>query len=861
MIRARWEKDGTGLLDHMSVRRKIALCFGAAFGLMLAVSLIGLLQLHATNKAVAEIRHEWLSRIETLGELKRATMQYRILAAQQGSVTDFRQLAEIGRATLATRAAVEGAVRTYQARGLSGPEQGLFGEFQAQWERYEEARASALARLELGERAAVGRELNSLARPAFEAASEKLDELLALAREGSQRTVARAQFTYDQALQLIVAALVAGAACAVGAVGWVTRRVSKPVLDVSAAMDRLSAGDLSVTLAPSGRRDEIGTLYNAVLGYRDSLERILLLSAQSETERQRFEAALDNMSQGLCMFDPGDRLIVCNRRYAELYGLPPALTAPGTGLADMVAHCGANGIGPADPLAFGDRDIVRSIARRNSPYDLELRDGRVIRISHQTLPDGGWIATHEDLTETIKAQAMIAHMARHDALTGLANRTLFREELDRALLRVRRGEGLALLCLDLDHFKNVNDTLGHPVGDALLRTVAQRLRGCTRETDTIARLGGDEFSILQVGPDQTGQQRDRAVALAARVIDALSAPYDIDGHQLVVGASVGIALAPGDGLDPDQLLQNTDLALYQAKAEGRGTHRFFAPDMAERLHAYHALKTGLREALAKGQFELHYQPLVNLRSGRVRGFEALLRWRHPERGLVSPAEFIPVAEETGLIVALGEWVLQEACREAVGWPAGLGVSVNLSPVQFRSRGLVEAVAGALAESGLEPERLELEITESVLLQDNDANLAVLSELRQLGLRIAMDDFGTGYSALGYLRSFPFDKIKIDRSFVSDLPQGEGSKAILHAVAGLGRSLAITTTAEGVETRDQLEAVRAQGCDEAQGYFFSRPVPAAEIPLLLARLEGTAGAPPGLGGRGAPIRGAVELVGA
>ncbi|HEX8167944.1 MAG TPA: EAL domain-containing protein, partial [Beijerinckiaceae bacterium] len=551
-------------------------------------------------------------------------------------------------------------------------------------------------------------------------------------------------------------------------------------------------------------------------------------------QNRRFDAALNHMAQGLCMYDAEGRLIVCNRRYAELYALPPGLTAPGTSIRTILAHRLEVGTGPRDLAAYRDEQLTSAFQGRPSRYRLELQDGRTMQIRHEPMVGGGWVATIEDVTAAIEAEARIEHMARHDALTGLANRVLFREEMEKALARVARGETVAVLCLDLDHFKSVNDTLGHPVGDSLLKAATERLLACVRDTDTVARLGGDEFAILQAGIDGPGA----AALLARRLIEGIGEPYEIDGHQVVVGTSVGIALAPDDGRDPDQLLRNADMALYRAKSDGRRASRFFEPEMDARLQARRALELDLRKALAEAQFELFYQPLIELRGETVSGCEALIRWNHPERGLVPPAEFIPLAEEIGLIVPLGEWVLREACREAAGWPKPLKVAVNLSPAQFKSRSLVQAVVRALASSGLSASRLELEITETVLLLENEATVATLHRLRGLGVRISMDDFGTGYSSLSYLRSFPFDKIKIDRSFVRDLADKEDCAAIIRAVVGLGRSLGMTTTAEGVETVEQLAQVRAEGCTEVQGYLFSPPQRACDLPRFF---EGQAAA--------------------
>ncbi len=435
-----------------------------------------------------------------------------------------------------------------------------------------------------------------------------------------------------------------------------------------------------------------------------------------------------------------------------------------------------------------------------------------------------------DVTEKRQAEARIAHMAHHDALTGLPNRLLFHERLDEALLRVcRDGENLAVLYLDLDLFKNVNDGLGHPAGDKLLVAVADRLRTCLRLSDMVARFGSDEFAVLQLGlagPNEAGM-------LAERIVTLLNEPYDIEGHQVVIGVSVGIALAPADGETAEQLLGNADMALYQAKEDGRRNFCFFQPGMGASLRAHHTLGLDLRKALAAGEFEVYYQPLVTLETGAISGFEALLRWHHPLRGMVAPAKFIPVAEETGLIVPIGEWVLHQACAEAAAWPDGLKVAVNLSPIQFKKGNLPQVVLATLKNAGLPAARLELEITESIFLAESKTNLATLRRLRALGVGISMDDFGTGYSGLSYLRAFPFDKIKIDRSFISELGESGDCMAIIQAVTNLGSSLGIPTVAEGVETEEQRSLLRAVGCTEMQGHLFSQPIPASEIAELLS----------------------------
>ena len=443
---------------------------------------------------------------------------------------------------------------------------------------------------------------------------------------------------------------------------------------------------------------------------------------------------------------------------------------------------------------------------------------------------GGWVATHEDITERRHAELKIAHMARHDSLTDLPKRVLLGERLAEALAHVERGQQLAVLCLDIDQFKNVNDALGHPIGDELLRKVSARLRHCVRDTDTVSRVGGDEFTIIQsniVGAVDAKQ-------LAVRILEAIIAPYNVHGHTVIIKGSIGIAMAPADGTDPHELLKNADMALYGAKADDCAMFRFFEPKMDAQMKARRTLEISLRHALENGEFALHYQPVMSLDKGSMKSCEALLRWHHPERGMVPPLEFIPVAEEIGLIVALGEWVIRQACADAAKWPGQIGVAVNLSPTQLNSENLLPTILNALATSRLPANRVELKITEAVLMQNTETTLKTLHQLRSLGISISLDDFGTGYSSLSYLRSFPFDRIKIDRSFISGLGSNSESTAIVKAVTDLAESLSMTTTAEGVETQAQLDQVRELGCTDVQGYFFSKPVPVEDLTRLFVR---------------------------
>jgi diguanylate cyclase (GGDEF)-like protein len=556
--------------------------------------------------------------------------------------------------------------------------------------------------------------------------------------------------------------------------------------------------------------------------------------AELQEQKLRLDTAINHMGEGLCMFDAEKRLVVCNERYAKMYRLPPELLRAGTPHQEIIEHRISSGILKGGTCDSAAKQLISTLGALPSDAIAsrvdEFADGRLICVTRQPMASGGWVATHLDVTEQRRSEAKITHMAQHDALTGLPNRVLLRERLEHALAITRRGgSSLAVLMLDLDCFKEINDTLGHPAGDALLQAVAARLRECIRETTLIARLGGDEFAIIEYVSNPVVE----ATALAERIIKALREPFDLGDHQVTTGTSIGIAIALRDAVDSDGILKSADLALYSAKSGGRGSFRFFEPELDQLMHARRNLERDMRTGLVNGEFELYYQPFVNVESGKISGCEALLRWHHPQRGLVLPAEFIPLAEETGLIVPLGEWVLRTACAEAAKWPNDLRIAINLSPAQFRNKELVPVIIGALAASGVSPPRLELEITETAIMHDSEAVFAALGQLHGLGVRIALDDFGTGYSSLSFLQKFPFDKIKIDRSFINELSStNEGSRLIARAVVRFAISLGKTTTAEGVETEEQLNVLRAEACVELQGYYFSRPRPASEVRQMM-----------------------------
>jgi diguanylate cyclase (GGDEF)-like protein len=578
----------------------------------------------------------------------------------------------------------------------------------------------------------------------------------------------------------------------------------------------------------------------AGLGARTSRDRRAVETSQAKLIEQLngwFEIALNNMARGLSMFDSDQRLVVCNNLYREIFDLPEGLTRPGTPFADIISYhvwkeTGLNGKKDILEQKKWVAHHVAALARGKSFSETKhLRSGRIVLVTNQPLPNGGWVDLQEDVTEKSHAEKKIAWLARHDTLTELANRHHFQEELQKAF---GQGAGFTLQWIDLDGFKAVNDRLGHPVGDALLKSIAKRLRDADSDSDVVARLGADEFALIRRGATDAR----RSNALAKQILRAIGEPHHVLGHKVSIGASMGVAVAPDHGSNPDELMKNADLALYSAKMTGRGAYAIFQPGGDYLIDGARRLECDLKLALKKKQFELFYQPIVNLRSREVASFEALMRWRHPERGMVSPVDFIPLAEETGAIVEMGKWALMQACSDAARWPNRIKVTVNLSSVQFEKGDLYKTIVDALASSKLSPGRLELEVTESVLLRDHPNTHQLLHRLRKLGVKIALDDFGTAYASLSYLRSFPFDKIKIDGSFVRDFhsPQRRDCVAIVQSVAGLAKQLQMTTVAEGIETLDQFNMVASAGCEEMQGFFFSQPVPAPEIGAVLSRCQ-------------------------
>jgi len=608
---------------------------------------------------------------------------------------------------------------------------------------------------------------------------------------------------------------------------FLSSRITRPLVRITQTVAEVARGNWHVAVPDVRREDEVGDIARAVvvlehsLAERDQLRDDVFAKNQILTEREaqleeqneRFDAALNNMSQGLCMFDANGRLKVSNAQFLRIYRIAPEALGPDPNHSDVWSLAGLADLAGRDLGAHG-RVTTATLA-----------DGRCVEIAIQSMVDGGWVETHEDVTTSVIAQARITHLATHDALTGLPNRTLLAERLGSAFSELARGgRAVAVICLDLDDFKGVNDTFGHPAGDDLLRQVGGRLTALSPPGSTVARLGGDEFAMVLSG----SELGDGVLRLAEEALVQLRRPFLIADQFVSADASLGIAISTPTDADGDDLLRRADLALYVAKADGGRRVRAFEPEMEERQHHRRWIERELRIAIENGQIELHYQPLFELATNTVTGFEALARWHHPERGMISPGEFVPVAEATGLIDALGVYVLRTACAAAMEWPGSLRVAVNISPAQFREGHIDQIVEEVLHATRLPSQRLELEITESVILGQDQATYEKLTRLRRLGVRFSMDDFGTGYSSLSSLNSFRFDKIKLDQSFVRNLMERDEAAAIVHVVAELGRSLKITTTAEGVETEEQLARLRASGFSEVQGYLLSRPIPAAGV---------------------------------
>jgi diguanylate cyclase (GGDEF)-like protein len=804
--------------------------------LLTAISLAALAVLAAasihfagqTRFAAERLYGEGVLGIQTVTQLEVLFAQHRALITAAPAELDRSRLRNSRQAVEAVNTLIDGSVQTELSRGGT-PDERLLTEIAREVPKLREAGDRVLM---LADNFAQDRALE-VSQGDYSQAANIIQGALQRWYQAQIRTVDREVQRLSKASNDLILWVVASTLIAFVLIGpvtlWAKHRILSRLANITAVMHRLCNNEPGVEVPYTEALDEMGDIARTIGVFKGNAVALHLAHL-------RLDAALNNMVQGLCMFDAEQRLVLCNDRFLELFRLSRERVIPGISLMQLM-QCieAAAGFSAGAAERMYQVYSTRTFTNGSDLYQAEFLDGRTFAISRRELPGGGWIDTHEDISERRRAEKQIAYLAEYDALTDLPNRNLFQRTLTEALETAADTDQLAIFCMDLDGFKGVNDTFGHAVGDELLRQVSRRLEGCVGDRGMVARLGGDEFAILQWGRVQP----DGANTLALMATEALNAPYDLSGNRASVGASIGIAIYPCDASSSDELLKCADMALYGAKATGRGTCRFFEPEMNARVKARRRLEIDLRAAIADKQFEMFYQPVVSVESNEVIAFEALIRWRHPDRGMVSPAEFIPVAEETGLIIPLGEWILRQVCADALRWPQNIRVAVNLSPVQFRSPELVHAVFSALAASHLAPGRLELEITETALLQDNEVVLEKLHQLKSYGVQISMDDFGTGYSSLSYLRSFPFDKIKIDQSFVRGLGSHEDSLAIIRAVISLGRNLGMTITAEGVETRSQLSVLRQERCDEVQGFLFSPAVPLQETHRLLGMIRSSA----------------------
>jgi diguanylate cyclase (GGDEF)-like protein len=604
--------------------------------------------------------------------------------------------------------------------------------------------------------------------------------------------------------------------------------ISKPISEAMTVIERAAAGNFTDQIA-SSRRDEIGHLLRSLAVMQSNLK---TRTDEDYAMMEKLDDALNNMTQGLCMFSADNRLVLWNERYVKMYRLAPDRLFVGCSLDEMLEARKAAGTAYRDLGEYHTKLHEAITTRSPDSLTAELVDGRFVNVAYRPNQNGGWVSTHEDITERRQDEARIAHLAFHDQLTGLPNRAAFKDHIAKTFDRASiRGEKFAVLCIDLDRFKEINEVYGHSAGDRFLAKIGHRL-GLACQGAFLARLSGDEFTVVSSG----GAQPATAEELCERLSAVLETPVRIDEYEIPGSFNIGASVYPQDGADVETLVANAEAALYRAKTEQRGTIRFFEPAMDRQVREKRALQHDIAQALEKNELELYFQPQA-VTSGEVFGFEVLLRWHHPVRGMVSPGVFIPLAEEIGAIRAIDEWVLREACREAVSWPNPLSIAVNLSPIDFRQNDIPAMILAVLLETGLNPQRLEVEITEGVLIDDFERTIAVLRRIKNLGVRIAMDDFGTGYSSLSYLQSFPFDKIKIDQTFIAKIGNNSPAAAIIHAILGLGRALALPVIAEGVETEQQLAFLAKEGCQEVQGYLIGRPSPIGLYQHLVAKPVG------------------------
>jgi diguanylate cyclase (GGDEF)-like protein len=605
--------------------------------------------------------------------------------------------------------------------------------------------------------------------------------------------------------------------------------MSQPISEAMQVAERVASGNFSGEIV-SDRNDELGRLLRSLASMQSHLK---LRADEDYAMMEKLDAALNNMGQGLCMFDADRRLMLWNERYVTMYGIAPERLFVGCTLEQMLQDREVAGTSYRNMELMDAKLQIAIRTQSASSMIVELDDGRIVNLAYRPTQNGGWVLTHEDISERVRSEARIAHLAFHDPLTDLPNRAAFNDHIEKTLHSAAAVAGsFSILCIDLDRFKEINDVYGHSTGDRFLVEIGQRLVSAC-EGAFLARIGGDEFTIVSSGGAQPGEAEE----LCRRLSAVMNAPFCVDAYEINGSFTVGVSVYPKDGADVNTLVANAEAALYRAKAEQRGTIRFFEPAIDRHIREKRSLQQDIALALEKDELKLYFQPQA-LTSGEIFGFEILVRWQHPVRGMVPPGLFIPLAEETGEIQAIDEWVLREACREAASWPNPLSIAVNLSPVDFRRGDVVSMILGVLLETGLNPKRLEIEITEGVLIEDFDRAISILRKIKNLGVRIAMDDFGTGYSSLSYLQAFSFDKIKIDQSFIAKIGRNFEAAAIIHAILGLGRALSLPVIAEGVETEEQLAFLAKEGCHEVQGYLIGRPQPLSQYRQVVTKFAET-----------------------